>query len=142
MLTRIPPEQVSDQWPVISFAIEQSLPPFVTISETYMSSILASLLVGKLTCWVSTNKSGTIDAIATTQIIFDESSGTSSLLIYSTYGFGHIEDQSWVSAFTTISAYAKNMKCQKVSCYTTNDRIIEQAKKFGGEMQTFISFNL
>jgi len=142
MLTRILAEQISSHWEEISFSIEQSLPPFIETSEARMSSILIALLSDILTCWISTNKKGDIDAIATTQILSDFTSDTKTLLIYSTYGFNYIEEDSWISAFNTIREYARNKKCSKISCYTINEKIIEQAKKFGGELQTFISFKI
>jgi hypothetical protein len=143
MLTKILPEQISTYWESISFAIAQSMPPFVKTDEVYMSNILTSLLVGDLECWISTNSQGNIDAIATTQFLVDAASQLKTLLIYSAYRTSeNIEDKSWIDAFQTISEYARNSGCCAIACYTTVDRIIQQALRFGGQLQTFITFNV
>lgn len=143
MLTKILPDQVASYWDSISFAIANSMPPFVKVDEVYMSNILSALLVGDLECWISTNSSGNIDAIATTQFLTDAASQLKTLLIYSAYRSSEvIEDQSWITAFQTISEYARNSGCCAIACYTTVDKIIQQALKFGGQLQTFITFNV
>lgn len=143
MLTKILPDQVANYWDSISFAIANSMPPFVKTDEVYMSNILSALLVGDLECWVSTNSKGDIDAIVTTQFLVDAASQLKTLLIYSAYRSSEIiEDQSWIDAFQTISQYARNSGCCAIACYTVVDKIIQQALKFGGQLQTFISFNV
>ena len=143
MLTKILPDQVSTYWDSISFAIANSMPPFVKVDEVYMSNVLTALLIGDLECWISTNSSGVIDAIATTQILTDNASGLKTLLIYSAYrAQENIEDKSWLEAFQTISQYARNSGCCAIACYTVVDKIIQQALKFGGQLQTFITFNI
>ena len=141
-LIKILPDQVTANWDVISFAIEKSLPPFVQITATRMSNILTALLTSNLECWISVDKEKTIEAVATTQMLEDFASGTKTILIYSTYGFNPISEVSWSEAFNTLCQYARNAGCQKISCYTTSEAIIHQANKFGGEIETFISFNL
>lgn len=143
MLTRIPEDQIANHWEAISFAIENSMPPFVKIDEVFMSNILTSLLLGELDCWMSLNSKGQIEAIATTQILEDAASRLKTLLIYSAYKtLDNIEDQSWIDAFKTISEYARNSGCCAIACYTVVDKIIQQALKFGGQLQTFVTFNV
>lgn len=143
MLTKILPNQVSTYWEAISFAVRHSMPPFVKVDDVFMSNILTSLLLGELECWISINSKGQIDAIATTQFLEDAASRLKTLLIYSAYKtIDEIEDKSWYEAFQTISQYARNSGCCAIACYTVVDKIIEQALKFGGQLQTFITFNV
>lgn len=141
-LTRILPDQVTKHWEVISFAIENSLPPFAVRQSGVMNNVLESLLLGKLECWVATNKSGEIKAIATTQILEDDISKCKSLLLYSVYGFSDLDESIWKQSFKTVSQYARQKGCQKITCYTDLEYIKEMSKKFNSEVRYFASFNL
>jgi hypothetical protein len=142
VLIRILPDQVSHHWNIISYAIKNSLPSFVPVDEDYMNNVLTALLAENLDCWVSVNNQKEIEAVATTQILTDFATNTKALLIYTTFGYSKIEDGSWVEAFKTVSEFARNSGCKKICCYTTNDFIISQAMKFGGQAETFITFNV
>jgi hypothetical protein len=142
VLIRILPNQISTHWNIISYAIEKSLPTIIPVNENYMNNVLTALLSESLECWVSVNEAGEIEAVLTTQILTDFASQVKALLIYSLYGYFQISSKSWHEGFATLSEFARNSGCRKICCYSTNDSVISICKKFGGNVETFITFDM
>ena len=146
MLTKMLPDQISKFWDVISYAIEQSLPPTVAESPDKMNRILASLLSDKIQCWASYEKIGDnrrFEGILLTQLLYDEASDTRSLLLYCAYGYDKVSNESWQSGFKTIYTWALSKGCKSIVSYTDIPYLIDLAKKFGGEAKyTFVRFSL
>lgn len=146
MLVRMIPEQISRHWEVISYAIENSLPPTAGRSKDRMNRILTALLSGSKQCWVSSryeNGVGIMEAILTTQILKDFDEGTRNLLIYSLYGYEQISKESWISGFDALSKWARVNNCDKIIAYSNVRSVIEVVNSFGGDTSfSFISIPL
>lgn len=141
MLIKLTPEQVSGGWPVIKETIEYSLAPVVGESEEKMNNILMSLLNKTMQCWVAT-KDNKYVAVVTTKILYDDSSLTKSLLVYSIYASG-TEESVWISSFETLRKYAISKGCSRIVGYTDNVNMIKLAERLGGEARyTLVSMPL
>ena len=147
MITKLLPEQISKFWPVIRYAVEESLPPTVGEHPDKMSRILSAMLSGKLDVWASYRHQEDgitkFDGIGVTQIQYDDASNTYSMLIYAIYAYEKTTPETWADAFETVGKYAVSKKCTRYIAYSSIPYIVEMAKKFGGDTSfTFISFPL
>ena len=145
MITRLLPDQVSEHWDVIKYAVEKSLPPLVTRHSDSMNRILSSLLSGKTGCWASYERKeegSNLNGIILTKIIFDDASYTKNLLLYSVYAYTKVKEVFWMEGFAFMSKYAKSQGCDRLIAYTDVPYLIEMAKQYNADMQTFISFNI
>jgi hypothetical protein len=146
MITKLLPDQISKFWPVVKYAVEQSLPPTVGDHPDKMNRVLSGMLSGKLDVWVSYRHEGEVtkfDGIIVTQILYDDASNTKSLLIYSIYAYESTLPTTWAEGFESLFKYAKSKGCYKCIAYSSVPYVVEQAKKFGADTSfTFISFPL
>lgn len=147
MLTKLLPDQISKFWPIIKYAVEQSLPPTVGEHPDKMNRILSAMLCDKLTVWASyrylEDNTTKFDGLAVTQILYDEASNTKSLLFYSMFAYEKTESFTWTEGFETLSKYALSQGCNKFIAYSSVPYIIEMAEKFGANTDfTFISWPL
>ena len=143
MLIKLLPDQVSNNWDTIGYAIENSLPPIAGESDEKMNNILMALLDGRMDCWVSLNGDGRINGVVSTAVMYDDLSGVRSLLLYSIYAFGWAGEDTWAEGFETLKKYAKGKDCSNITGYTEFDSLIRRAKDMGGEAkQTFVSLPL
>lgn len=131
MLIKLEPEQVSDIWETIKFAIENALPPMVMSNPESMNNILLALMDKRLICW--SYQDDIVEAVLTTQIVEDFASGQRNLLIYSAYTFKNLEDSDRKIIFEILKKYARKYKCGNITAYTTLLPMIRLAKRFGGE---------
>jgi len=147
MVTKLLPDQIAKFWPVIKYAVEQSVPPTVGEHPDKMNRILSAMLSGKLDVWVSYQhqEDGVtkFDGIGVTQILYDEASHTKSLLIYAVYAYEKTVPETWAEAYEAVGKYALSQGCNRYIAYSSVPFIIEQAKRFGGDTSfTFISLPL
>ena len=146
MLTKLLPDQVSKFWPIIKYGVEESLPPLVTGENPDRANrILSAALSGKIEVWASyvREKMVRLEGIILTQFIYDYASDTKNLLIYAIYGYSSTDSNTWIEGLTLLAKYAKETKCNGMIAYSANPSIVENAKKFGANVDyTFISFDL
>lgn len=145
MLNRLLPEQISNFWNIIKYAIEESLPPTIGEHSDKMNRILSSALAGNIDVWASYEHGETnrFEGIVVTQFLIDEPSNTKSLLIYCLYGYEQVNKASWLQGLNAIAEYAKANGCSKVIGYTSSPYIVKIAKSLGADTNyTFISFSL
>jgi len=146
MLNKLLPEQISKFWPIIKYAIEQSLPPITGEHPDKMNRILSSSLCGEIDVWASYVKEGEgvkLEGIILTQIIYEHVSFTKNLLIYCVYGYAETTNDTWILGLGGLAEYAKAKGCSAVIAYSSNSHVIEIAKKLGANIDyTFISFGL
>lgn len=146
MLTKLLPDQVSDHWDIISYAVEQSLPPIAGESPDKMNKILSSLLMGKSHCWASYTvgeSKRVFEGIVITRIQHDDVSDTRNLLIYCLYGYEGVDRKSWIDGFKTLVKFAESKNCDRITGYTKEPLIIRKVEQLGGEADyTFISLPL
>ena len=146
MITKLLPDQISKFWDIISYAIENSLPPTVGEHPDKMNRILSSCLCGRLEVWASYNKSEDIikfEGIVLTRIVFDDSSYTRNLLIYCLYGYEDVNKESWSKGLMALLKYARKKRCSKISAYTDSEYIIKLAENLGASSAyTYLSFDI
>lgn len=146
MLTRLLPEQISNFWDIIKYAVEQSLPPLVSDHPDKMNRILSAALCGKVEVWASYNKSpegNKFEGIVLTNMLYDDVSNTKNLLIYCLYGYNEVDNKSWLDALKAIVKYAKSRGCSQIVAYTDKPYIVNIANQLGSEsIYTFISFDI
>jgi hypothetical protein len=146
MLTKLLPDQISKFWPIIKYAVEESLPPTVGEHSDKMNRVLSAMLCGKLEVWALYKKKEDVvkfEAILVTQFLYDEASNTKNLLLYCLYGYSVISQDSWSEGFEALYKYAKAEGCGEIVAYSANDNVIDEAKSFGADTSfTFISFKI
>lgn len=144
MLTKLLPDQISKLWPIIKYAVEESLPPIVGEHPDKMNRILSAVLRGSLEVWVSyQHPDNKFEAVVVTQILYDDASNVYNLLIYCLYGYSTITKESWAEGYETLNKYAKAKNCNSIIAYTNEPHIVNMAKKFEGMTSfTFISIKI
>jgi len=145
MLTKLLPDQISRFWDVISYAVQQSLPPTVGENPNKMNRILTSALSGKIAVWASYVKGevNKFEGIVLTKILYDDSSDTKNLLIYCIYGYSDVGKESYLEGIFALSKYAKAQGCQQVVGYTNVGFVVDLVKALGGDVSyTFLSFDV
>jgi len=143
MVTKLTSEQIAKFWPVIKYAVEESVPPIVGGHPDRMNRMLSAALSGVLEVWVSYQRpDNKFEAIYITQFLYDDASNTKNLLLYSLYGYAPIDRQSWIDGGKTMIKYAKENGCNAIIAYTKNDDAVKTAKMFGADLATFISVNV
>ncbi len=143
MLTKLLPEQISQFWDIIKYAIEESLPPIAGEGPDKMNKILTSLLSSKSECWASYTVNGKerrFEGIVITKIQYDDISDTKSLLIYCLYGYETADRSSWTAGLKALVKYAASRNCHRIIGYTEVPFIVDVVRRLGGEAKyTFIS---
>jgi hypothetical protein len=146
MLTKLMPDQVSKFWDIISYAMEQSLPPTVGENPDKMNNILMAALSGKLDIWASYEKGDKVnkfEGILATRFIYDDITSMKNLLIYAVYGYDKVSEDSWKAGLRTVLKYAASQKCQLIVAYTNVPRVVEVVNSLGGDTSfSFISFKV
>lgn len=146
MLTRLLPEQISNFWDVIKYAIEQSLPPIAHEHPDRINRILISALAGKIDIWVTyttVDDSVKLEGVAVTRITYDDVSDTRSLLLYCIYGYEPLNKSSWTSGLEILAKYARSKGCSFVVAYTELPYVVEISRRLGADVRyTFISFDV
>lgn len=145
MLTRLLPEQISKLWPIIKYAIEQSVPPISGEHPEKMNRILSSALCGKIDVWASYVKGevNKFEAIVVTEVLYDDASGIKNLLLYSVYGYEKVSKSSWIDGLMTLAKYGKSLRCTNLVAYSSEQDIIDLVKRLGGDTSfTFLSFKI
>ena len=136
MLTRLLPDQVSNLWSIIKYAVEESLPPIAGESPNKMNNILTALLCSKAQCWMSYVKSkegNKFEGLVITEITHDDISDTKSLLIYCLYGFEKASRKSWTGGMKALVKFASSRGCSSITAYSEIPSIISLVERLGGE---------
>jgi hypothetical protein len=135
MITRLLPENVTENWEIVKFAIKGSLPPFAKDSPDKMNRILESIVLGHLEVWVfyvPTPPSIHIKSIVTTSIITDQESQTKNLLIYSIYNFDRGSIEEWEEGLSGLREYARANGCAGITGFTVDPHLIKFVEHAGG----------
>lgn len=137
MLLKLNPENIFYHWKLISFAIQQSLPPITIESPKRLTKILEALLLDKLQCWALADypdgdvSNPNIYLIGVTSLNKDEITEVKSLMIYSMYGFKTIPRKMIREAIDTLKIFADSEGCHNISAYTKLDKVTTYSKIFG-----------
>jgi len=144
MITKLLPDQIAKFWPIIKYAVEESLPPTTGDHPDKMNRVLSSMLSGSTKVWVSyKHPDNKFEAVIVTKFIYDDDSGTKNLLIYCLYGYEPISQDSWTEGAIALFKYAKANRCSMIVAYTANPLVVEIAKKYGADTSyTIITIDL
>ena len=146
MLVKLLPEQISEYWDIIKYAVENSLPPIANEAYDKMNRILEALLCDSMQCWVLYSEiedKRKLEAVVVTTLSTDLSSGVRSLMVYSLYGFSDLSDEAWKSGYETLARWGKGLGCNRVTAYTDVPKVCEVVKNLGGEARyMFVSLPL
>jgi hypothetical protein len=130
-------------WPVIKFAIEESIPPITGESPNKINLHLSAMLSGQLDVWAAYDRENNkFEAVVVTELLEDIPSGTRSLLIYSLYGYSRITEERWKEGSIALAKYAVSKGCSRILAYTDNEHLINIAKNYGATINTFIAIDL
>ena len=145
MLTQLIPEQISNLWDIIKYAIEQSLPPNVVDSPDKINKILSACLSGKIQVWASYERgeSNKFEGIMLTKFLYDDVTEQKNLLIYSVYGYSEISQDSWINGLKALTKFAISRNCSMIVAYSNVEKIIQVVNNLGGDSNWhFLSFDL
>lgn len=134
MLIKLLPDQIARYWTEIKLTIHDSLPPTTGDHALRDSSILRSLLIDEMQCWVVCSGEPlnvTVGAIAITTVTVDARDGTRNFLIYALRGFAPLSREDWQDVLVKGEQIARDLKCGKVIGFSKNERVIQLAKSFG-----------
>ena len=144
MLIRMTPEQISEYWEQLEFAIAESLPPTVGESHDKMNNILMALLESRMQAWASYSlkeSSAKVSGFVITQVMDDTASKTRSLLIYCLYGYEEVDKKEWMEGLQALRKYKDSVGCRRIIAYSNIDNIISLVKRLGGNTDyTFLYF--
>ena len=132
-LVRLLDQQIADAWPVIKYAVEQSVPPIAGESPEKMNNVLESLLLGKLQCWVTADSPEIkqFRTVLTTRINTDDTTGTKTLLIFSMFSFVPQSSEDIDQVHKTLVAFAKGNGCNRMLAYTQDENVLSIGRKYG-----------
>jgi hypothetical protein len=146
MLTKLMPDQISNFWDIIKYAIEESLPPIAGESPDKMNKILAALLIGKAQCWAiydKTEKENRFEGIMITKVLYDDISDTKNLLIYCLYGYEKISKKNWFIGIKSLVKFATGQGCSQIIGYSDAPLILKMVERLKGETKyTFVRIPL
>ena len=142
MLSRMLPEQVSDQWEAVRPGIEDALP--YTVTEHNMNKLLAEFMSGNMHCWVLTSDDGSeVYAIITTMFRRDMME-RKVLVIFSIYSYTNtVPFMDWQKSFLSLGKWAKSQGCDEIVAQVNNVVSARLAKHFGATaVRSLISVDL
>jgi len=148
MLVRLLPDQISDNWEIIKYAIKGSVPPTHNESPEKLNKIFESLLLGSMVCWASVKhnydeNTTLLEGILITTVLEDKFSSTRNLLVYCIYSFtNQSTDLSWEQGLCKLIQYGRSIRCDSIVGFTQNDNIIRYVERLGGSLHTYVSIPL
>lgn len=132
MLVRLYPEQVANNWSVLSYGIQQSLPPITYESPKRLQKILEHIMLKEMDLWVGVEDEKVKGLILTTPI-YESNSDVNDLLIYSIYGFDKLGVKMIKDSIGTLKKYAVSKGFKRITAYSNVDSVIKMIKSLGGE---------
>lgn len=141
MLIQLTPEQIAGNWDFLRQCIVTNM-PMQRDHREQDNNILLALLGSLMHCWVDakqTTEDGKpkteIRAVVVTQILEDDISQVSSLLIYSLYGLNNAFDfTSWKKGVLTLVKFARANGCGRILAYTGNKSILTFMQRLGADI--------
>lgn len=130
----VTPEVITKHWPSWKTAILASLPVWASRSEAVAHRVLDYLLDGRMQLWLMLREiddKTQIAAVATTQIVVNQTSGMKTLEIFSLYGIGRPDLDDWRVCFDPVSDFARKAGCSIVVMQTQSERVVQIAEAIG-----------
>ena len=139
MLVKLMPDQVTNYWDILSYGIQQSLPPITYDSPKRLTRILESIMMEEMECWIGT-KDKTITGIIVTCEIYEKNSDVRDLLIYCLYGFDRLSPKLIKEGMHTLKEYAASKGLKRITAYSNVPSVIRLMKTFGsGEAWQYLT---
>ena len=138
MLVKMLPDQISDNWEILSYGIQQALHPITYQSPKRMTNILESLLSQEMDLWLSV-KEDKIQGLIVTSLIYESNSDVKDLLIYCLYGFRNLSSKQIIEGMSTLKKYAASKGCKRITAYSNIESVIKIMKKFGSVEYSYLT---
>lgn len=135
MITKLLPENVTQNWDVIKEAIRASLPPFAMDTPDKLTRILESIILGQLEVWTfyeMDESNVQVKSIWTTSLVTDPESQTKNLLMYSIFNYDHTSSENWTEGLNAMKEYAKANDCASITGFTKEPHVLHFVESCGG----------
>lgn len=141
MLVQLATVQVQDNWTLVKYAIEHSLPPHYKQTPEFYTACFDALLKGQMHCWVAM-RGATLLAVCVTQLVEETLNDQRNLLLFSVTGIEQIPPEMWRVGYDTLSAFARSLKCSSIIAYTDSPYIVGIIKDLGGTVRSFVKLEV
>jgi len=142
MLAILLPEQICDNWDEMKGYIREASPDPPWASSERMNDILESLLIGRMTAWISYDEDIKFDGLLIVSV-YDDVEGVKTMLIHSLWSGSKVSRASWASGWEIIKRYAISRGCKKVVGYTKLESVKKLVKSMSGSTEyTFCEIDL
>ena len=138
MLVKMLPHQIADNWEILSYGIQQSLPPITYQSPKRMARILESLLGEKMNLWLGIQDEK-IHGIIVTSLVYESNSDVKDLLIYCIYGFKDLPTKLITEGMETLKKFASSKGCKRLTAYSNVESVINMMKRFGSVEYSYLT---
>lgn len=140
MLVKLLPDQISSNWDLIKFALEECAP---NITARGLNVVLENLLSDEMQCWwevVETEeKVVKLYAVLLTSIHYDRFFQATCLRLCAFYGYEELTQLQWQEGYETFVNFAKGRDCSRIEAFTERAGLAEIGKKFGFNVQYHVS---
>ena len=144
MLVRLNKQEIHDRWEKgIRTAVESSLPPIAgNKEEERLQRIWNNLMLGTMQCWCNYSEKAkeVLNGIGLTTFTYDLCSGAKFLLIYTAFSVAKTDPDDWVIGYQTLADFAIEHDCERVCCYTQEEKIVKNAKAVGATGFAYMLF--
>jgi hypothetical protein len=145
VIALLSPEQVSNGWRDVEYALKASIPVEKGDSPSKFNNILTLLLTNEMQAWASwrPGPEGTpqITGLIVSRILRDDIADSNNVLVYSVYSLDTTRDE-WITGMQTFFDYYESKNCTRVVGYTKVESIMKHAKDWGADVSAFISYTL
>lgn len=135
MIIRLSTIQISDHWEAIKDMVDKAIPDIPGQLANTNNNLLRSLTIGESVCWVgyekTTENQNNVICMLITKILFDETTGIRSLLIYCIAGWEIMTLGFYEEGLNTLKKYGKESSCNRIIFYSNEPRIIQVSNSCG-----------
>lgn len=138
-LTQLPPESIRKHFPVIRWAVVNSVTPqFNGDTESSMGPILEDMLAGRLQVWVLHDDEHDI-CIAVTEIIPNGYNGKLALNVFAMYSIRDMTPDEFDYCVEAMKIQAEANHCSRIAFHTGLPKMAKIFKeKYGATVQQFV----
>jgi len=119
-------------WKMIRATIERGAP--VKLDEHKISNIRTDLINGVMSAWLFGDEAPM--GVAVTEIREDKRLDRKEVLIFAAANLRKMTTEEWDKCFAKMRLHGLSNGCTHMTCYTVIPRIMEMAKRMGGDVET------
>ena len=138
MLIKMLPDQVAHYWDILSYGVQQSLPPITIESPRRMNKILESIMLEYMDLWLITSEKK-VQGLIVTSISYDRNSDVQDLLVYCFYSFRDLPISLIKKDLNILKDYAKSKGCKRLTAYSNVESVVRFWKAMGSDNYSFLS---